>query len=111
MYGRIRKYAPLLRKLHRLSTKDKKKLLNETLDREFINCICECCKNVIKGNIPLTTNQKKALLRHKKTFRKLVLKKTPTKQKRRLIQTGGFLGALLTPLISILGNLFGGNRA
>jgi hypothetical protein len=40
-------------------------------------------------------------------LRRLALKKTPLKEKKILIQSGGFLGALLGPIISILGNLFG----
>jgi hypothetical protein len=38
----------------------------------------------------------------------LSAKKTPYKKKRHIIQTGGFIGALLTPIISILGGLLGG---
>jgi hypothetical protein len=36
-----------------------------------------------------------------------VLKKTPLKTKKKIAQTGGFLGALLAPIVKILGGLFG----
>ena len=42
-------------------------------------------------------------------LRELVLKKTPKKKKIDIIQTGGFLGALITPILSILGGLLGSN--
>ena len=44
-------------------------------DEKFINCISECCLNVLKGNIPLTTKKKKALRKHRNTLRALVNKK------------------------------------
>jgi hypothetical protein len=40
-------------------------------------------------------------------IRKLVLKKTSLKSKRKIVQTGGFLGAILGPIIKVLGGLFG----
>jgi len=43
-------------------------------------------------------------------LRKLVLKKTSLKNKRKIVQTGGFLGALLGPIVSVLGSLFGGGQ-
>jgi len=68
-------------------------------------------KNVLKGNVPLSHAQKDALRRRRKTLHKLTLKTVSQKKKKKLIQSGGFLGALLGPIVSILGNLFrGGNR-
>ena len=107
MSQRIKRYAPLLRRLSKLSAKDRKKVLKKYLTKDVICCISECCKNVIKGNVPLNSNQKRTLLRYKNNLRKLALKKTSSKQKKRIIQSGGFLGALLSPIVSILGNLFG----
>jgi len=76
-------------------------------DNDFVKCLCECAKNIIKGNVKLTTLQRSKICRRKQSFRKLVLKKTPLKEKREIVQSGGFLGALLGPIVSILGGLFG----
>jgi hypothetical protein len=40
-------------------------------------------------------------------MRKLILKTTSFKIKKKLVQTGGFIGALLPSLIKIIGGLFG----
>jgi hypothetical protein len=41
-------------------------------------------------------------------LRELALKKTSKKKRKKIIQSGGFLGAILGPIVSILGRLFGG---
>src|SRR6266496_3337439 len=109
MSQRLEKYAPCLRQLYRSSTKNRKgsfkKLLKNT---EFIKCLCECAKNIIKGNVRLTGKQREKVRQRKQSFRKLALKKTSLKEKRRIVQSGGFLGALLGPIISVISGLFGG---
>ena len=108
MSHRLKKYAQQLRELHRLSPKAQKKLLIKIKkDTDFVKCLCECARNIIKGNVKLTDQQKESIRRRKKSFRKLSLKKTTLKEKRRIVQSGGFLGALLGPIISVLGGLFG----
>jgi len=42
-------------------------------------------------------------------LRALSIKKTSVRKKRRIIQKGGFLGAILTPVLSLLGGLLAGN--
>ena len=99
-------YAPLLRKLKRASPSVQKRMLSKCCDRDFINCISECCKNVLNGNVKLTSSQLSGIRQRKKTLRKLAAKKTSLIKKRKLIQKGGFLGALLGPIVSVLSGLF-----
>jgi len=70
----------------------------------FLDCVSECAKNVIKGNVPLTARQKEKLRRSRKDLRALSVKKTALRRKRRILQKGGFLGALL-PLLGVLSSL------
>lgn len=65
---------------------------------------------MLKGNVPLNSAQKKKLSTKKNVLRQLALKKTSLRKKQKLIQSGGFLGALLGPIISVLGGLFNGAR-
>ena len=74
-------------------------------DKEFVNCVSECAKNVIKGNVPLTDRQKTNLRRKRNDLRALSLKKTSLRKKRKILQKGGFLTALLPPVLTILGSL------
>jgi len=72
--------------------------------------VVECIRNLLKGNVPLNPAQKKKLSSKKKHLRLMLLKKTSQAKKKKLIQSGGFLGALLGPIISILGGLFNGSH-
>ena len=64
MSARIKKYASLLKQLHRAPTAKKKALLKKYgKELEFVKCLCECSKNIICGNIALTPSQKRALFK------------------------------------------------
>jgi hypothetical protein len=108
MSALLRRNAAFIKLLHKSPAKVRKSLLRNHCSTDFVRCICECAKNLLKGNVPLTKAQKLTLRRRKRTLRQLALKKTSGIKRRRLIQTGGFLGAILGPIVSVLGQLFGG---
>jgi len=56
--------------------------------------------------MPLSKSQKNRLTAKKKVIRIIASKKASIKRKRRIIQSGGFLGAILGPVISVLSSLF-----
>jgi len=53
--------------------------------------------------VQLSANQKTALCRNRQNLRCLSIKKTSLKKKRQIIQKGGFLGAILAPVLATLG--------
>ena len=73
-------------------------------DNDLIYSLSECYHNVLKGNVPLTSAHKVKLRRHKHNLRKLSTKKTSIKARKKILQRGGFLGALITPMLSVLGS-------
>ena len=74
--------------------------------KELQKCLRECAVNILKGNIPLTPAQLKKLKRFKEKVRLLAAYKTPVKKRRELEQSGGFLPALLAPVVgAVLGAL------
>ena len=105
----LKKYSPYLRVLLKSSPRVRSTLAKKNCSSEFIKCICECAKNVLAGNVALSPEHKRRLKRHKHSLRKLALKKTPISTKKKIVQNGGFLGALLGPVVKILGGLFGAN--
>lgn len=107
----IKKYAPTLRLINRYSESEKKRWLKSNLNKDLIHCICECAQNLLHGKVPLNKHQKTDLSRRKKSLRELVKRKVSLAKKKKIIQSGGFLGALLGPIVSILGGLFGGNSS
>lgn len=105
MSDRVRKFLPVLKRINKLGDKAKRDYVRKCT-REFLDCISECAKNVIKGNVPLTNRQKTKLRRNRKDVRALSVKKTSLRKKRRILQKGGFLGALLPPVLGVLASLF-----
>jgi len=94
----------MLKKIRKMGDKARRDFVRKC-DKEFLYCISECAKNVIKGNVPLSESQKTALRRKKNDLRALSVKKTSLRNRRKIIQKGGFLTALLPPVLTVLGSL------
>ena len=107
MSARVKKYVPVLKRIRKLGKRAKREYVRKC-DIEFVDCVSECAKNVIKGNVPLTDRQKTTLRRKRNDIRALSLKKNSLRKKRKIkiLQKGGFLTALLGLVLSILGSLF-----
>ena len=105
-HQRVRKILSELKRLRRMSKKDRHKYL-KTCDESSVDCVCECMRNLLKGRVPLKTKQLKALKRFKKFIRKAASKKTSRKKRRKTLQKGGFIGAILPPLVAGLSGLLG----
>jgi len=110
MSERVQKYIELLR-LYQKATPVQRKLLLEIANSEFIRTLCECCHNANLGNIQFAPKTKQKLKKFAPTMRKLASKKDQYKRigrkRQLLIQEGGFLPALLTPIIGLVGGLIG----
>jgi len=94
-----------LKRIRRMGDKAKREYVRKC-DKTFVDCVSECAKNVIKGNVPLTNRQKAKLRRSRNDIRALSVKKTSLRKKRKILQKGGFLTALLPPVLSLLGGMF-----
>lgn len=107
----IRAHAAELQYLASCKKRYRDALLKEA-DDGLLRAIVECNHNVIKGVVPLTQHQKTALTRHRKHIlaldRDTDLKHLQGTERRRelkakrkgIVQVGGFLPALLLPLLS-----------
>ena len=104
MMKRFRKYLPVSKRINKLGDKTKCDFVRKC-DRGFLDCISECANNVLKGNVPLTDRQKTKLRRSRKDLKALSAKKTALRKKRHILQRGGFLTALLPPILGVLANL------
>ena len=52
----MKRFLPTLRRIHRMGEKAKREYVKRC-DRQFIDCVSECAKNVLKGNVPLSNAQ------------------------------------------------------
>jgi len=96
-----------LKALHCCSKSEKEHLL-KAAKPEAVNAICDCIHNVIRGNVPLTVNEKKKLQSKKSVLRKLASGSVKAPQRKKiLVQHGsGFLNSILGPVLGALGNIF-----
>jgi hypothetical protein len=76
-----------------------KALLASPLGQEIVHCVGECASNVLNGNTNLSQLQKRKLGIYKNGLRAIANQKTSLPRKKKIIQKGGFIGALLGPLI------------
>ncbi len=94
---KLEKHADILRVLARANPKMTKAIIGAA-DGKLINCLCECAHNVLKGNVPLGHSHLRKLKRCRADVRTLVNKRISKAKKKRILQKGGFLGALLAPV-------------
>ena len=104
MSARLRQYASVLKRIRKMSDAAKRQYVRKC-DKSFLDCVSECAKNIIKGNVPLTNAQKVRLRRRRNDVHALSVKKTSLRKKRKILQKGGFLTALLPPVLSLLGSM------
>jgi len=97
-------YLPILKKIVNMDDKVRKDYLRKC-DDDLIRCFSECAQNLLKARVKLTSTQLKRLTPHKHHLRSLADRRTPLKKKRRIVQRGGFVQALLVPAIATLGSL------
>ena len=105
MSRNVQNNMEVLRALIKLNPKQRANVLKDA-DSDLIIAICECVLNTLKGNVPLTSNQKNKLSRFRRLLHKLVHKPKQWKVKRKLlVQKGGailpiLLGAVVSSLLS-----------
>lgn len=83
--------------------KEQRHALLRKADPALVRCICECALNVLQGNVSIQQSYKSKLRPYKGILRRLSSQKTSLSAKKRLIvQQGGFLPALLAPILGTL---------
>ena len=97
MSTRLKNHALILSLLAKAKPKMCKAIIGAA-DRELITCLCECAQNILNGNVPLCKSHLKRLQRYRKDVRHLVKKRTAKHRKKKILQKGGFLPALLAPI-------------
>lgn len=101
--SRIRRNSQFIKILSEANPRTAKTLI-QAAPKDLIDSICECGLNVLYGTIPLTPQQRRHLNRYKIPLRNLCSKRSriSQKQKKLILQKGGFLGALLKPVLGVL---------
>jgi len=105
----LRDQLPLLKALSRVRRKEDRRKILRVGGEKLASCLCECCHNVLQGNIRMSVAERKKLKRHAKSIRTLGDPRVNLRNKKKLLnQKGGFLPALLAPILSTAVGLIGG---
>ena len=105
MPRRVEEHWEQLEKLKKAKSKKTTAKILKQGGKPLQLCLRECAINILNGKVPLTPNQKKQLCRYKDHLRRLRNKSTRTGERLQIEQKGGFLPALIAP---ILGAVVGG---
>jgi len=92
----------ILKVLKEADSKTRKSIL-KSVDKEVIRIICECALNILRGNVPLDSEEKKELEKFKIIVRKLIKRGESWKKKKQYLQTGhglNLIPILLSPILS-----------
>ena len=103
---RLKEYAPVLKLLCSCKRGTVKSIIKDA-PADLIKTLDDCSKNVLSGHVPLSTGAKKRLCQYKQQLRALNNKKLSLKQRRKYFQHGGFLGAVIKPVLAALGGILG----
>jgi NAD dependent epimerase/dehydratase family enzyme len=106
MSQRVKRLTPYVLTLKELKPKQRKQLVG-FCSGEQLRAFEELALNIVKNTTPLSDDQIEVCRKWKKPLKQLAQRKHSIKAKRALLQKGGFLGAILPILASVLGSVIG----
>ena len=95
---KIRDNRVFLEMLSKSNPKYRKSLISGA-PPEIMKLLSECALNILKGTITLTSEEKSKLRKHKKGLREMATSKVSNRTKKKIVQRGGMLQALLKPVL------------
>ena len=105
MSTRIQVTAPFIQALAS-STPRRRKLILRNATKVELEGLFEICLNLLRGKIPLNTDQYRKLKRERKAIEALSDRRVSLQQKKKIInQRGGFLGQLAIYALPLLTNI------
>jgi hypothetical protein len=70
--------------------------------KELVTTLVECARAIINRRVPLSASQYEAIRRRAKDIGALTKSNATLEQRRKILQNGGFLSALIGPALSLL---------
>ena len=95
---KLRDHRAFLQMLSKSNPKYRKTLINGA-PPEIMKLLSECALNILKGTITLTKDEKSNLRKHRNQLRQMATPKISTRTKRKIVQKGGMLQAMLKPIL------------
>ena len=104
---RLSKNAGAIRALAQANSAIRKSMIGNA-SKDFISCLVLCAQKIIKGQVNVSSHHLKKLRPFEHSLQRLIANRTETENKKRILQRGGFLGALIGPLVGVLPQLLAG---
>jgi hypothetical protein len=83
----------------------KRRVLMDLATKDQIKALEEVALNIVKNTVALSDDEERVCRRWRKPLRLLALKRYPSKDKKKILQQGGFFAAILPIIASVLGSL------
>ena len=106
MSQRDKDLLPLVKTPTRMKPRQRKALLGMCTNDQ-VRGMEEIALNIVKNTTPLNRNQVEVCRHWRKPLKLIALKRHPIKYEKRILQKGGFIGALLPMFGSVLASVLG----
>jgi hypothetical protein len=108
--GRLKKHIGVLKVLADKSQPNNLKVaIMKHAPNDLVNCVADCCRNVLNGNVTLTPAKKRQLKVHRQAIRMLAAPNVSVQKKKSVLthqhQKGGFVGTLLAATVPVVVDL------
>ena len=108
MPTRTRKNLHFLKVLHDAKPEVRRTVV-ENADKELIDTICDCVHGILSGKVKVSPKIRQKLNRKRQLLNQLHNKRIGVRKKKQLlVQDGGFLPALLAPILGLAASVVGG---
>ena len=104
MSDRVERLMPYVITLKGLKP-SKRKVLLDLMTKEQLRALEEVAVNIVKNTVTLSDDDARICRRWRRPLKLLALKRYPIKEKKQVLQQGGFIGAILPILATVLSTL------
>ena len=104
MSDRVERLMPYVITLKGLKP-SKRKILLDLVTKQQLRALEEVAVNIVKNTVTLSEDDARICRRWRRPLKLLALKRYPIKEKKQVLQQGGFIGAILPILATVLSTL------
>ncbi len=104
---RIERNASVLSALAKASATTRNAVI-ASAKKDLVYALVDCARAIIKRDVPLTRGQLNTIKRLAAEIRVLVSRNATLEERKRVLQKGGLISALLGPALKIIPSLLGG---
>jgi len=105
--GKLKKQARVLRALNEVDSRTRAAIVSSA-KKDLVTLLVDCAKAIINRRVPLTRTQSASISRSARDIARLTRPRLALEDKKRVLQSGGTLPALIGPILGLLPTIVGG---